>query len=240
MHVICCLYQAADKLANSLMNRLLLALGFVLLTSSVFADNVDVSASGGGWVCTPESTCGPGTNNGAGLTNYIAGNISGVGQFRNWFEFSVPTITGSLVSATLNVDEPGSPYQAHFGGTLTYAVYGLGAQPTVFTDVTTSNPFGSVNTSSADDGTTLSITLNAAALAAISADQGGNIFIGGIDSGETSSSDAVDFSGAPGNVALDLTTAASAVPEPSSLPLLIIVSLAVVLIGPRLRSLRRS
>jgi hypothetical protein len=50
--------------------------------------------------------------------------------------------------------------------------------------VTTSNPFGSISTTSALDGATVVITLHAAALTAIAADQNGNIFIGGVHSGE--------------------------------------------------------
>jgi hypothetical protein len=87
--------------------------------------------------------------------------------------------------------------------------------------VTSSNPFGSVTTTSADDGTTISITLDAAALTAVAAHQGGNLFIGGIDSGETSSTTAADFAVSQYSInTLSLATAPSAVPEPTSLVLL--------------------
>jgi hypothetical protein len=59
----------------------------------------------------------------------------------------------------------------------------LSGQPLIFTDVNTSNPFGSVDTSLACNSNTMSFTLDAAALADISADLGSKIFIGGIDSG---------------------------------------------------------
>jgi len=220
--------------------RLLLA--FVITGVSAWADSFDIAASERGWVCQPvDADCSD--NNGASATNnYAAGSLSvPFTQYRDWFEFSIPTLTGgSLVSATLNLDEPGLPYFGHVGGTLTFAVYGLTAQPLVFTDVTNSNPFGSVSTTSADGGTTVSIPLNAAALAAISADQGTDIFIGGIDSGENTSTGAGDFfstglPGVPSNTKLDLTTATvpSPVPEPSSLILLATVIVAVLVGGRR-------
>ena len=195
--------------------------------SAAWADTFNIAASERGWVCTPSPSCAAGnvgtSNNGATpFNNYVAGFSSGQGQFRDWFEFAIPTLTGgSLVSATLNLDQPGVE-PGHVGGALTYAVYGLSGQPVVFTDVSTSNPFGSVGTSSASDGTTVVITLNAAALAAIGADQGGFIFIGGIDSGENSNVTAVDFAStvALQKTVLDLQTASVMAPEPSSLFLL--------------------
>lgn len=79
-----------------------------------------------------------------------------------------------------------------------------------------SNFFGSAGTSASSP--TAVITLNAAALAAIDAVQGGNIFIGGIDSGENGSG--TDFGSsatAADTTVLNLQTSASSVPEPSSL-----------------------
>jgi hypothetical protein len=58
--------------------------------------------------------------------------------------------------------------------------------------------------------------LNPAAFSAILAAQGGNIFIGGIDSGELSASDARDF-GAPSAFPAELLLVESEpVPEPKS------------------------
>jgi hypothetical protein len=64
--------------------------------------------------------------------------------------------------------------------------------------------------------------LDAAALAAISADQGANIFVGGIDSGELSASTAGDFfgTGFTNKTVLSLQTTPAAVPEPGTLLLL--------------------
>jgi hypothetical protein len=207
-----------------------LILAFSVFVGSASANAINITASERGWVCDGVSGC---PNNGASPSNnYAVGVLTDEGMIRDWFEFAIPTLTGgSLVAATLDLDEP-SP-GGHLGGTFTFAVYGLGAQPLVFSDVTTSNPFGSVSTTSASEGTTVAITLDAAALAAIAAAQTGNIFIGGVDSAENSSSEAGDFLGTvAGDVtSLSLTTG-TAVPEPSSLPLLLFAS-AAVLVGLR-------
>jgi hypothetical protein len=208
----------------------LLVLALIVLAPSAWADLLNISASERGWVCTGSNLyCPTADNNGtAANNNYFAGaQISGFpgnpeAQFRDWFEFSIPTLTGALVSATLNLDEPAD---GNMNGPFTYAVYGLSGQPLVFTDVTNSDAFGSVGTSSASNGTTVTITLNASALAAIGADQGGNIFIGGIDSGELSSSTSAstfgDFAGSsPGGTAYNTVLSLQTTPEPSSLLLL--------------------
>ncbi len=228
------------------MFRLVITLALaVLATSSARADVFDLSASERGWVCSPSGcTAGVTTNNGAAPdNNYVAGTGIGGYVFRNWFEFAIPTLTGgALVSATLNLYEPAYNssvgFGGHTGGTLTYAVYGLNSQPITFSDVTASNPFGSVSTSTALNGTTVSIALNAAALAAIAGDQTSNIFIGGIDSGENGGAGADFFltskqSDANSASNLQLTTAPSTVPEPSSL---LLFASGVMVVGWRFSS----
>jgi hypothetical protein len=221
------------------------ALMLLLMTAGTLsADTFNINASERGWVCNGSGT--PCPNNGASPSNnYSAGFGTNEGKIRDWFEFAIPSLTGgSLVSATLNLDEPAMAPPlflppGHSGGPLTFAVYGLGAQPLVFTDVTTSNPFGSVGTSTASNGTTIAITLSSAALAAIAADQGGNIFIGGVDSGENGSTQAGDFfntgfdPNAPNVTSLSLTTAPAAVPEPASILLLITVVAVTVFAARR-------
>ncbi|HEV8414719.1 MAG TPA: PEP-CTERM sorting domain-containing protein [Bryobacteraceae bacterium] len=199
------------------MNRILM---LALTVSAASANVIDINASERGRVCNLPCT---GNNNGADPNNnYFSGFTVGSGfQIRNWFEFSIPTLTGgTLVSATLQLDEPPS---GHLGGMLTFAVYGLSAQPLIFTDVSTSSPFGSVGTTNASSGTTLAITLNPAAIVAITSHQMNNIFLGGIDTGENSSTGDFAASGFPAfKTVLSLTTAPASVPEPSSLSLLAI------------------
>src|SRR5215472_10362303 len=136
--------------------RRLLTLTFVLTAALACADNFNIAATERGWVCSG-SFCGD--NNGANPgNNYLAG--FNVGQFRDWFEFAIPTLTGGpLVSATLHLDEPACIFLfcGHAGGPLTFAIYALSSQPMIFTDVNNTDPFfGSIITSSADDGTTIS------------------------------------------------------------------------------------
>jgi hypothetical protein len=204
-------------------------LALTVLAGSASADVFSISASERGWVCNGPSFGCPNNNGADPSNNYSAGHGSiTLGSLRDWFEFAIPDLNGaSLVSATLSLADP-----AHSGGDFTFTVYGLSNEPIVFTDVTTSNPFGSVATSSASTGTTVTITLNTAALAALSADQTSNIFIGGVDSAESGSSLAGDFFSTTGSsfaTTLTLTTTAgtTAVPEPGSLLLLASVVLLV-------------
>ena len=212
-----------------------LCLALIALPVSAWADIINIDASERGFVCTG-SGCSS-ANNGAGPNqNYFAGDddFGAIAQLRNWFEFAIPTFSGaSLTSATLSLYD-----LSHSGGDLTFAVYGLSGRPLAFTDVTTSNPFGSVATSTASTGTTITITLNAAALAAINADQGGNLFIGGIDSGENAASLEGDFgSTGPGSsTTLNLTTTPTAVPEPSSAALALTAFLAATFISRRAKA----
>ena len=224
-----------------------LAIALTLGAVPVWASSISISASERGWVCGngPNNNCPASGNDGAAPGNYYSAGAgsdsdnSNLAQVRDWFEFPIPSLTGTLVSATLSLDDG-----SHEGGDLTFDVYGLSAQPLVFTDVTTSNLFGSVSTSNSSAGTTLTISLNAAALAAIGAAQGGNIFIGGIDSAETITDPGTvslgDFVGDFGSTAnipgfqsfntdLNLTTTTAAtVPEPSSL--LLLASAALLLL----------
>jgi hypothetical protein len=209
------------------MNRIVTLVAWSLTVAAVSAkaDTVSIEATGRGWVCTESSgSYCPGNNGADPDNNYFAGTNFDNSKYRDWFEFAIPTLTGeSILSATLNLDDPGSFLFP--GVTYSYAVYGLSGQPMVFDDVAASDPFGSVDTNGGYETTTLSITLNAAALAAIAADEGGYIFIGGIDSaelgppGELAGPVGVGDFGDTGrplvyNTALTLSTAPSSVPEP--------------------------
>lgn len=127
---------------------------------------------------------------------------------RDWLEFAIPKLPSTLASATLELFQP---QFGHLGGTLTYSVYALAGAPGHFSDISASTLYGSVSTDAASDGTSVSIALTTAALNAIYADQGGDFFIGGIDSRETGPSIAGDFGGQPGRNILKLAV----VPEPA-------------------------
>ncbi len=232
---------------------------FALVGRTARADIVNVTASARGAVNTTGVGQPSSSNNGNLADNsYFAGEFTFSTiyptYYRNWFEFAIPTLTGeSLTGATLSLDEHSSitgsnpALDGHVGGTLTYAVYGLTGQPLVFNDVVTlaTNPFGSILTSAVAAETTISITLNADALTAIAAAHGGNIFIGGIDSGELSVANGYlyDFGWSslsaptyPNQTILVLTTAPSApVPEPNGLLLvgMLVGTVIAVMTGTR-------
>jgi hypothetical protein len=216
----------------------LLAILLLLMAGPVRAAIIfGIEASERGFVCNPSPSCGD--NNGASPTNnYIAGNLQVLNeQFRDWFEFAIPNFSGqTLASADLFLREPLAP-PGHSGGPLTYAVYGLSARPFVFTDVTTSKPFGSVGTSSADNGTDVDIPLNVAALAAITAAEGENLFMGGIDSGELNALDAHDFARTQVLANATLSFVFQTVPEPNTI-LFLATILGIFGIGLRKRRVR--
>jgi hypothetical protein len=62
-----------------------------------------VDASERGWGCLFTSPCNNGT---APNNSYYAGTQVSGSSYRNWLEFDIPTLTGPLLSAALNVDEP--------------------------------------------------------------------------------------------------------------------------------------
>ena len=236
-------------MANRLLFRAML-LPILFVPMGLRAGVVNVAASERGFVCTVDSIfCATG-NNGADPGNaYIAGVAStssntDITLLRNWFEFAIPTLTGvSLTSATCSLDDLG-----HSGGGQTLSIYGLNGQPLGLNDVVATRPFFG---SASYIGNTLTIQLNADALAAISAAQGGEFFIGGIDSGETtpnpatvapgtdfvgdfeSSENGHPFSTDTYNSVLNLTTSSTAAPEPSSFALLLTAAFSAGLAGWR-------
>jgi hypothetical protein len=182
-----------------------------------------IDSSGRGWVTT-----GVPNNNGVTSGNYIAGQLT-PNDYRNWFEFTIPSFSGTLISATLDLTQPQG---GHSGGTLAYSVYALDQQPLQFTDVTGDVLYGTVNTG--DDGSgSVIVALNAAALAAIRGDAGGTFFVGGIDSGESGNSDAYDFGGSNQNYRSLLIL--NTVPEPN-MAIVLLSLISGLLVRERLRS----
>ena len=103
----------------------------------------------------------------------------------------------------------------------TFTVSGLGVYGTYgFSGIGMGTPYGSATISTSG---TVTIALNAAGLAAITAAQGGTFSLGGVDSGEANYAN-YDFeftrSASSAVTSLTLDSAPAATPEPASLTLL--------------------
>jgi hypothetical protein len=211
----------------------------LLIPAVANASVITESESGRGWI---NNESGP--NGNAVGAGYVAGNPNGIegvppGLFRDHFDFSIPTLGGTLTGATFSLSNPNamvldnvSYLAGHGGGTNSFSVYSLGAYSTYSTLSTTAafaalgagTVYGTVSISGNGDVT---ITLDAAALAAITADQGGTFSLGGVDSGESTAL-GYDFANTrfpdnPTTLTLDVSPATpppTATPEPASLTLL--------------------
>jgi|HubBroStandDraft_6_1064221.scaffolds.fasta_scaffold32761_2 hypothetical protein len=210
-------------------------LAFVLLSQAAANASVIVENESARGAVNNES----GTNGNSPGLGYIAGNPDGIdgtppGLDRSHFDFSIPSLGGTLTSATLSLANPEpmvldnvSYLGGHGGGTNTFSVYSLGAYSTysslsptaAFAALGAGTLYGSVSIS---DNGTATITLNSAALAAITADQGDTFSLGGVDSGEDTSL-GYDFGNTrfPDNpTTLTLNVNPSVTPEPASMTLM--------------------
>jgi hypothetical protein len=186
-----------------------------------------------------------GSSNGAdSANNYIAGDCRGPvckgtsADLRNWFRFDQSSVSGSVIAATLLLDVPdaltgpGLGYASTSDASETYTLFdvsaasaaGLGTDSlAIWTDLGTGTSFGSHVATSADNGTTVSIVLNADALAAINASLGSDFVLGGAITTLNAVADdeylfGYTFSPPPYHTRLLLTTTQS-VPEPAALAL---------------------
>jgi hypothetical protein len=131
-------------------------------------------ASAQGWMSAS------GGNGFYAANNYLAGNCGArdcyTGEFRNFFEFSIPALDGQLLSATLVLD---TRYEAlRQSPSITYQVTSLD-QSFGFSDLGTGTPYGSRTYTASDQNRVDGIALDAAALDAIRYAQGGIFALGG-------------------------------------------------------------
>lgn len=244
-----------ERLMIALLSITVLGPGAALL----HAGAVSIDASQRGWVCDAVNTpcneygavpaatllnngASPENNYFAGEARYSAGSPFDAGVYRDWFEFQIPVFSDPLGTAVLSLDEP-----YRYGGNLTFYLIGLAGQPATFADDLgpTGTLYGSVNTSPASIGTTVTIQLNAAGLAAIAAHQGQNLFFGGYSSGESVSAGngyAADFSGtglydeSPTVYHKYSTLIVTTTPEPGSV---VLMGAGLALVAAKLRRARR-
>ena len=158
---------------------------------SLNGGSIVLNAVGEGWY---DQT---GTPNGSSpISNYIAGicgnsdSCNGDNLDRNdWFTFSIPTSV-VITSATLELFNPSDPYDGYVNPspTETYTNWdvttpvgnlGNAGGVGIYNDLGSGTMYASTVVSAADDGTTIGISLNSAALSAINADAGSTFAVGG-------------------------------------------------------------
>jgi hypothetical protein len=177
--------------------------------------------------------------------NYVTGQI-GRSNYHNFFTFDLTGVTGTITSATLHLFEPSGTNFASGGFVTTQAsetfqvftyagnisALDAGGQvPGVYNGLVSGTLAGSVSISAANGGTFVDVSLNAAALAALTGGEGGLFAFGGnllgVPDGQLTqrtvfANSSVDDVGAPdGNTQLILTTPSTATPLPGALPLFV-------------------
>lgn len=189
------------------MKKFLLA-SFAALTLAMgaSASATVLTATGAGWCSTGScnSTLTTVNNTAAGYSD----------EYRNFFNFDLTGITGNVLTATLNIwNDSRNPansnvtdYIVHQAASFSYAGFGSGAV------------LGSVNAAQADNGVSryVSIVLNSAALAALTASEGRSFLFGGMT---TDTGLVFGYTNGAPLATLTITTGA-AVPEPAGVALM--------------------
>jgi hypothetical protein len=124
--------------------------------------------------------------------NYLTGRYFGT-DYRSFFVFDLSGVTETITSATLKLWNPSSPPNTEAGfsspdASETLALYDVSTSTasltggtggvSAFTDLGSGTSFGSTTISAADNGSFVTITLNASALSALNS-AGGLFSIGG-------------------------------------------------------------
>jgi hypothetical protein len=146
-----------------------------LATISPSVGGYSYDDSTGYWTGTPGTTFTHSYTDSDTTGRYYAIGTNGGWLCRNFFDFSIPVLGGDLVAATLTLpigvhwSDPGiEPHP--------YTVYGRGSSY-AFNDIGSGTVYGYTSIYSSG---TVTISLNADALSAIEAAQGGTLGVGGI------------------------------------------------------------
>lgn len=188
-------------------------------------------ATGEGW-CELGGVCN--NTNTSSLANTFAGSFNGPGIFDDWLAFSLPNLGAPITSASLMIFNSEHNFTDNSG-----AIYNLyGASGIDFASLATGPILGSDALATADNGVGHheNISLNAAGLGFLNAHQGGLVLFGGDVAGAGSGLNAQIFGytdGRPG--AMLLTVETSAVPEPRSLVLVMMLAFLLTVIIQRKR-----
>ncbi|MBU0679262.1 MAG: PEP-CTERM sorting domain-containing protein [Verrucomicrobia bacterium] len=166
--------------------------------------------------------------------NYIIGGSSSGHDFisNNFFVFDLSGLSAQVISAEFWIE---SNWYLSADPSETFTVYDItGSIPAIrdgsagvagFTDMQSGNAYGDISVSSADNGTMLSITLNAQAIQNINAGLGGQFAIGGTVSTLdliTPREEQIFGPTNPDNPADGVDLRLTIIPEPSVLGLLIV------------------
>ncbi|MGD1072430.1 MAG: PEP-CTERM sorting domain-containing protein [Bryobacteraceae bacterium] len=198
-------------------------MAFLLVSVPAFADTLSFDAYSRGWISSAGAE-----GSSVDIANYYAGidaSFNDGAELRNFFEFDIPSDI-MVTSATLDIDV----YTVLQYDDTSSENYLLTSLPSSFGfgDLGTGTMYATQSVAPSDAQTTLTITLDAAAISDIEADEGGSFGLGGritslVQSVPGSSNEAIfdQSSGDATAVQLILTTSdtGSAVPEPGSWPL---------------------
>jgi hypothetical protein len=194
----------------------------VLTSACAFADTIDNSASG--------NYFNNGSHGGNG-GSYYTGNISG-SYANNFFVFDLATISGTVTAATFDVNS----YSESLPSAVVYHIYetafgasinndcssGCGAE---YAGLVSGVEIGSISVGPSDSNTTLAIHLNSDGLAWLTANEGNVVVIGGNIGTQPKIQGAGPgiFSGSDFKAtnSLDITTVATATPEPGTVAMLV-------------------
>ena len=193
------------------MKRTLLAGLAILLFGSVAMAGT-VLATGAGW-CESIGEC----NNISilGINNTFAGEEGA--DYQDWFAFTLPNT--AITSASISIWNDSQNYTENAS-----ALYNLyEAASITYGGINSGAILGSISASAADTGVSqyITINLNAAGLADLNANLGGQIILGGAVTGVSFGDPEVDFFGyTDGTPAAYLNINATTTPEPGSAMLL--------------------
>lgn len=164
--------------------------------------------------------------------NYLAGLVSDGGsgeEYRNFFQFILPTFTGTVTSARLRIHINERGVLGEQSPAVAYRVTSLADlpdDPGDFSALGTGTLYGSGAFTASDNDSLISLALNGAGIAALTS--GGTFNVGGRVTNAVSSPGALSqyvFAFSAGQpVSLEFETAVTAVPEPESWAIMILAS----------------
>lgn len=141
-----------------------------------------IQADNTGWYRSDGHTAFPGN------TDYIAGDCSSCGNynFRNFFNFDLSSVTGTITGASLSIFNPSTGYAGapstfivHDANALATALLSGTSSTSTYNAMTTGSIFGSAGVSSATNNSNVIVNLNPFALASINSLEGQSFTVAG-------------------------------------------------------------